>query len=191
MRGALVPGLLVALTVAALLAPGWAVTAQAQDASPAASPAAGCPTTTEAENEAIARRWYDDIWNPQDATAIDALVSPNLVHHWAIGPDTEGEAAFAERVQATWAAFPVQYTVEFAVTNGDLVVLRWIGHGTHAGEFAGIAPTGNPVTFEGINIFRIECGKIAEVWSELDGIGLLGQMGVLPAAATPAATPAP
>ncbi|MGH2618619.1 MAG: ester cyclase, partial [Thermomicrobiales bacterium] len=173
------------LVAVSLLMVSGSVAGQAQEATPAAD----CPATTTEENEAIARRWYDELWNPRDAAAIDALVSPDHVHHWAIGPDSEGAAAFAERAQATWSAFPAHYTVEQAVAEGDLVALRWIGQGAHEGEFGGIAATGKPVTLEGINIFRIECGKIVEVWSEMDGIGLRQQLGATDVPAT-AATPA-
>ncbi len=70
------------------------------------------------------------------------------------------------------------------VTEDDRVVVRWTATGTQTGEFQGIAPTGKKVTWTGVNIYRFECGKIAEQWSELDGIGRLQQLGVL-------ATPTP
>ena len=54
----------------------------------------------------------------------------------------------------------------------------------HEGTFQGFAPSGKPVTWTGINIFRFECGKIAESWSEVDGLGRLNQLGLI-------ATPTP
>ena len=60
----------------------------------------------------------------------------------------------------------------------------WRAEGTHEGEFQGYAPTGNQVTWTGINVYRFECGLIAEEWAEVDGLGRLQQLGVL-------ATPTP
>ena len=151
----------------------------AQEATPAA-----CPATTAAENAALARRWFDDLWNPRNLSALDALASADLVYHWAVGTETTNAADFADRLQSVWTSLPTQYTTEFAVAGDDLVALRWVGRGTHAGEFLGVAATGKPVTFTGINIFRIECGKVAEVWAELDGLGLLKQLQGQPAPAS-------
>lgn len=167
---------IITLTLAALVS----AAAPSQAVAQGTTAQMDCPTTTVEQNVAIARRWYDELWNPQNPAVIDELLSPGHIHHWAIGPDTEGVAAFTERVKAIWAALPAQYTVEQVVASGDLVVLRWVGQGVHVGDFGGIAATGNPVTMTGINIFRIECGKIAEVWSEMDGFGLLSQIGAPP-----------
>jgi predicted ester cyclase len=52
--------------------------------------------------------------------------------------------------------------------------------GTHRDEFMGIAPTGKHVMFTGIAIFRVEEGKIAELWQNLDTLGLLQQLGAIP-----------
>jgi predicted ester cyclase len=62
-------------------------------------------------------------------------------------------------------AFPdVQLSIEDQVAEGDKVVTRWIGSGTHQGEMMGIAPTGNQVRVDGMTISRIEDGKIVEEW---------------------------
>ena len=81
--------------------------------------------------------------------------------------------------------FPdVKHTIEDVIVKDDRVVIRWTATGTQTGEFQGIAPTGKQATWTGVNIYRFECGKIAEQWSELDGIGRLQQLGVM-------ATPTP
>ena len=74
--------------------------------------------------------------------------------------------------------------------EGDAVAGRFRCSGTHRGEWQGIAPTGREVTWQGINIFRFECGLIVESWGVADHLGLLRQIdGIeIPAAmATPAA----
>jgi len=159
----------------------------AQEATPA-SPPGECPTTTEDENAAIARRWHEEAINHHDLTVLDEILAPDASHDSATFSTNPGPRAV---LSALLTGFPdVRHTVEAVITQGDLVVIRYTAVGTHAGEFQGYAPTGKPVTWTGINIYRLECGRIAEVWSELDGLGRIAQLtgaatGVMPAAGTP------
>jgi predicted ester cyclase len=54
-------------------------------------------------------------------------------------------------------------------------------HGTHRGDFQGIAPTGKSITQTGIDILRLAGGKVSERWGEFDNLGLMQQLGVIPA----------
>jgi predicted ester cyclase len=65
----------------------------------------------------------------------------------------------------------------------DLVITRWSGSGTHTGELMGIPPTRKKVAVDGIWILRIAGGKIVESWNSWDTLGLLQQLGVVPAMA--------
>jgi predicted ester cyclase len=76
-------------------------------------------------------------------------------------------------------------TSEDMVAEGDKLAVRWTVQGSHLGELLGIPPTGKPVRFSGISIYRLAAGKIAEQWEQWDRLPLLQQLGVLP---TPAAT---
>jgi predicted ester cyclase len=162
----------------------------AEDVTPAASPPGGCPATTEDENEAIARRWHEDVITNHDLTVLDEILAPDADHDSATFSDNPGPRAV---LGALLSGFPdVRHTVEAVITEGDLVVIRYRATGTHTGEFQGYAPTGKPVTWTGINIYRIECGRIAEIWSEVDAQGRIAQLTGLATAATPAAgTPEP
>ena len=73
--------------------------------------------------------------------------------------------------------------VHLLVAEGDYVVERFTASGTHRGEFMGAAPTNRTVTMPGINIFRFRDGKIVERWRNLDVLGFLVQLGVIPAPA--------
>ncbi|HEY7030438.1 MAG TPA: ester cyclase [Thermomicrobiales bacterium] len=83
----------------------------------------------------------------------------------------------------------VEITTDLVLVDGDYVTVRWTLRGTHLGEFRGVPPSGAEVTYTGISIFRIECGRIVETWDEADLYGLLQQIGGLPATGEPAATP--
>src|SRR5829696_6266185 len=159
------------------------VSGRAQDATPAGSPPAGCAIMTEAENAAIARRWHEEAINTHDLTVLDAILAPNPAHDSATIADNPGPR---EVLGALLTGFPdVQHTIEAVITDDDLVVIRYRATGTHAGEFQGYAPTGKRVSWTGINIYRVECGRIAEIWSEVDALGRIAQL-----AGSETATPA-
>jgi steroid delta-isomerase-like uncharacterized protein len=142
-----------------------------------ATPTSECPATSEAENEALVLRWSDDVINGGTLSAIDEIVASDVIHHAGTFPDGEGPEAIKQVLGALLVGFPdVQQTVEQVISEDDLVVTRWTSTGTHEGEFQGMAATGLPVTWTGINIFRIECGLIAEEWSEVDGLGRAAQL---------------
>ena len=78
-------------------------------------------------------------------------------------------------------AFPDgRNTSEELLADQDKVVQRWTFRGTHDGVFEGIPPTGRQVTLTGISIWRVDGGTIVESWHELDTLGLLQQLGVVP-----------
>ena len=70
---------------------------------------------------------------------------------------------------------------EDQVAEGDTVVTRWTGRATHMGEFMQIAPTGKQVVVAGIHINRVVDGKLVESWVQFDQLGMLQQLGVVPA----------
>lgn len=152
-------------------------------ATPGASPVAGCPTTTEAANAAIARRWTEDMLNGRDLSVLDEIAAPDIVSDAPGYPTVHGRAAVKQSLQrGIFAAFPdVQDTTDQVVVQHDLVAVRFTGRGTDNGKLHGIPATGSHVTFTGINLYRIACGRIAAVWSEVDAVEQLQRIGALPA----------
>lgn len=148
---------------------------------PPASTRMPCPTTTPAQNAAVARRWYDEALNQNRLAVIDDLLAPNAVHRGAAFVDSVGREAVKGVLAALLTAFPDgRYGVESIVAAGDRVVIRWSLAGTHDGPLFGVPPTGRPVTGYGINAFRFSCGEIVESWSEVNGLEILRQIGALP-----------
>ncbi len=72
-------------------------------------------------------------------------------------------------------------TVEDMIAEGDKVVTRYTEQGTQQGDFMGIPAMGRTVTITGIEIMRCADGKIAEQWIEGDALGMMHQLGVIPA----------
>jgi len=87
-----------------------------------------------------------------------------------------------QRTAVMLAAFPDgKYSLDDMIAEGDKVVLRWTFRGTHQGELMGIPPTGKAVTMAGISIYHLADGMIAGFWESYDKLGLLQQLGVIPA----------
>lgn len=171
---------LIALSL--LMMPGLQVSA-AQDETPEAE----CVTTTPEENEAIVTAYWDElVWANQGKIA--EIVSPDEIHHWGIGIESIGLDAFTETFALFLAAFPdIRFDVNLVAAEGDLAASIWTATATQTGEWQGIAPTNKEVTWDGINIFRIECGQIVESWGEANHLGLLAQLGDPDLAAIPTA----
>jgi len=134
------------------------------------------------ENKALARRWYEEAFNKHNVAAIDELYAPDVVtHDNPLMP--EGNRAGAKRLFAgLFAAVPdMSVTVEDLIAEGDKVVARYTTRGTQRGEFMGIPATGKSFTSTAIDILRVEGGKIAEHWHETDQLGMMQQLGVIPA----------
>ena len=135
---------------------------------------------TVEENKALVRR-IAEAWDKGNLAVADKLLAPNFVAHnlpARVAGDREG---FKQAISMTRAAFPdFRLTVEDMVAEGDKVAYRMTWRGTHKGEYMGIAPTGKQVTVSGILIFRIEGSKIVEQWAEVDSMGMMQQLGVVP-----------
>ena len=129
-------------------------------------------------NKAIARRYIEEVWNSGNLAAIDELTASNFVDHRELSNDSEGVKDY---VMAYLTAFPdAHFTIEELIAEGDMVVMRWNGQGTHQGELMGMAPTGITTTISGISVMRIAAGRLVEAWTSWDRLGFLQQLGVLP-----------
>ncbi len=139
---------------------------------------------TPEEMKARARRIADELFSQGDLAVADEILTPDLIHHT---PEThvEGSEGAKQFVLALRRAFPdLSATVEDQVAEGDKLVQRIKWSGTHEGEFFGVPPTGKRVTAELMEIHSFGSdGKIAEHWSSMDQLGLLQQLGAIPASA--------
>jgi steroid delta-isomerase-like uncharacterized protein len=79
-------------------------------------------------------------------------------------------------------AYPdTKLTINDQIASGDQVVTRWTATGTHQGELLGIPATDKQVKVTGIFIDRVEGSKITESWAEFDALGMMQQLGAIPA----------
>ena len=133
------------------------------------------------ENKALARRYIEVVFNQKNVAAIDELNTPDVVLHNA-SMTIEGREAYKQFVSMYLSAFPdMHMTIEEMIAEGDMVAERVTSHATHKGELMGIPPTGRQGTVTAIYMVRFVNGKGAEVWANADDLGMLQQLGVIPA----------
>ena len=129
------------------------------------------------ENKALFLR-YQDALRAKSPDALKAVLAPDFIGHDlppGLPPGPESLILFRKKVNET---FPDQkMVVEDLIAVDDRVVARLTLTQTHQGEYMGIAATGKPVTLELIEIARIENGKIAERWAQLNFLRVLQQLG--------------
>ncbi len=135
------------------------------------------------ENKALVRRFIEEVWNNGNLDVIDELVAENHVDHdpaQAGAPSgRQGMRAFVEMYRS---AYPdTHLEIGEVIAEGDLVAMTWTATGTHQGELMGIAPTGRSVTVTGMGVDRISGGQIVESWANYDALGMLAQLGAIPA----------
>lgn len=134
------------------------------------------------QNKALSRRYIEEVFNKGKLPLADELFTHNFVDHDLANPPDFGRGPEAVRKHATLyrTAFPdARITIDDILAEGDKVVFRWTGQGTHKGELMGIKPTGKRVTVTGIDIHRFVDGKIAEKWANWDRHGMMEQLGVV------------
>ena len=136
-----------------------------------------------AENEALVRRFFEDFCNGRRSEAADEIIAPDYIAHGPQAPPAEGPDGVKARVGLYQDSVDGHWDVVEMFSSGDCVVARWTGTGNHRGELMGLAPTGKPIDVDAISIFRIADGKIAEEWTVWDALGLLQQVGAVPAPA--------
>jgi steroid delta-isomerase-like uncharacterized protein len=141
---------------------------------------------TQAEqHKQIARRWFNEVFAAGKLDVADEIFSADFFTHdpgltgdgWPTGP--EGPKTIA----GLWkSVFPdLRFTIEDEIAEGDTVALRWTATGTHQGTLLDIPASGRTVRTSGIDIFRMEDGKAVEHWVIYDLLGILTQVGAIPA----------
>jgi steroid delta-isomerase-like uncharacterized protein len=141
---------------------------------------------TPAENNAIAVRMFEGAWNEGDFSVIDELIKADAVDHSPLGSET-GSEGFKNIIGMFRGGMPdLKMSIQDEIYSGDRVVHSWKIQGKHTGTpLLGVPAGGKDITLTGITIVRLEDGKIAERWTQLDQLGLLQQLGVIPPAGGP------
>jgi steroid delta-isomerase-like uncharacterized protein len=138
-------------------------------------------------NKATVRSYFERAINQNDLAWLEQIIGPEFGSNHLGGPGDSGGLTGPARARAAiehWRrAFPdIHYAVEDLLAEGDRVVARVTFQGTHRGEFLGVPATGRVVTVSGVELAVLAGGQIvAAGWQFHDELGLLRQLGALPA----------
>jgi predicted ester cyclase len=146
----------------------------------------------EQENKAIVGRWFKEFWgNPWNPKIVDELAAPDMLLQYSLHEPRRGRKDVQKFMTQFREAFP-DLKFEGAadlIAEGDSVVGRWKGGGTHTGPafsdfLVGSLPaaSGRKMQFTGTTVLRVENGKIAEEVGLDDGVTALQQLGLMRAA---------
>ena len=143
-------------------------------------------TEEEARNKAVVRRFKESQGTDEFRQVLAEVQSPNFRRLRGGFENLAANAAGSELAEATQPvrrAFPDRTdTIDLMIADGDKVGIRYRMQGTHEGDFFGIPATGRTIDTTECGVFRLEDGKIVEIWSMADEVEVLRQLGVgLPA----------
>jgi steroid delta-isomerase-like uncharacterized protein len=129
-------------------------------------------------NKDMVRRLVDEAQGKGNFDIIDEMLAEDFVDHTPLAglpPTREGVRILFGVLRS---AFPdLQVAISEQIAEDERVVTRKTFHGTHGGEFMGLPPTGNPVSFEVVDILNIRGNRITEHRVVFDQLGLLRQLG--------------
>ena len=133
-----------------------------------------------AEIKSIGQRFFKEQDRLRGGPA-DALCAANYTAHSGGNPpvNRDGHKHFA---RAFYEGFPdLNHTIDDTVAEGNKVVVRFTARGTHKGNFMGIPATGKSITVGAIVILHVANGKVTELRAQFDQMGMMQQLGVIPA----------
>jgi steroid delta-isomerase-like uncharacterized protein len=133
----------------------------------------------EEQNEALMRKQFEE-WNKGNIEFFMEMTTPDYAYYTpSANPNPNSREDAVESVKMFWKGFPdISFSIEEIMAEGDKITTRFVARGTHEGEFMGIPATGKKIEMGAIIITRIENGKFAEEWEEMDIMGLMMQLGM-------------
>jgi steroid delta-isomerase-like uncharacterized protein len=133
-------------------------------------------------NKDVIQAFLEDVINQGRLERADNLVKEDFVELDPLPGQEQGREGLKAVIHALRSAFPdMHWVVKEMVAEGEKVVTRFVWTGTHRDVFLGIPATGRNVEVKGVVIDRLEAGKMADSRILMDTLGLMQQLGVIPA----------
>jgi predicted ester cyclase len=138
--------------------------------------------TDPAQNAALIRRFYDEVFNTGNVDFAREVHGPGYRYHDITVSDGDVDHdTYMARNAGFVAAFPDRRVqIEDLIATGDRVVARAIMQATHTGPLGDLAPTGRRVRLASVIIYRFDGGHVVEEWEIFDKLGMYQQLGVAP-----------
>jgi steroid delta-isomerase-like uncharacterized protein len=135
-------------------------------------------------NKQLVEAFIGALFSDGNLDAVDQYLAPNFINHDPPFPGAPSNAAGMRHAAVMFRqALPDWHSdLDQLIAEDDIVVERFTASGIHQGELMGVPGTGRTIQLLGINIFRIQDGRIVERWGRLDEMGLLRQLELVPAA---------
>ena len=128
--------------------------------------------SVEHNNKALYRR-YNACCNAHDFGSLDEFVAEDVV----VNGEPVGLAGYQEGLAAIAEAFPdYRWRLDHLLAEGDWLAAHFADSGTHRSDFLGVPPTGRAIETQEFAFYRLEGGKIAEVWVTADDLATLQQL---------------
>jgi steroid delta-isomerase-like uncharacterized protein len=136
-------------------------------------------------NRRLFQRYFDDCANGGDLDLADEIFASDYLHHDPANPDPRpvvGPQGVKDHLTSLMGAFPdLKFDVEETIADDDQIIVRWTARGTNTGDYFGMPATGKSIEITGMNTWRVRDGQAIEGWVNRDDMGLLQQLGVVPA----------
>ena len=134
------------------------------------------------KNKLVMNRFVEFI-NTADENLAEELISANAKFHVPGRPEPlQGPSGYLAIIGMMRSGFPdIQWTLEETIVEGDKVAARFVMRGTHRGSFFGVPPTGRSIAVQAMNFYRLSNGQFMEEHGMPDMMGLMQQIGGLPA----------
>ena len=132
-------------------------------------------------NEAIGRRWYEEMWSKPDLDVADEIVDKDYDPEW-VHIDAVGHAQIKHEIRYFRSVFPdLKYEIIEIKGEDDKVWIRYRAKGTQKGSAWGFEPSGKNVEFEGATILYISTdGKVIDRWGAFCFYDVLTELGLVP-----------
>lgn len=138
------------------------------------------------QNKRLVRLLMENDISQGDEAVAEQIIHPDFFDHTnppGLQHGLEGHKAI---VRIFRAVFPdLDWHIDDLIAEGDKVVARTTMRGTQLGDFFGLPPTGRTVEMQGVHVMRIADGRIIEHWGSNDDLGLMRQLGAIPAMPEP------
>jgi len=133
-------------------------------------------------NSSVIERFIGEVINQGRLEVADEIVAPDFVELDPLPGQRQGREGLKEVIAMMRSAFPdIHWVNEETIEEGEKVVSRFTWTGTHKGTFLGVPATGKRVSVKGVVIDRVVGGKMIDSRILMDNLGMMQQLGVIPA----------
>jgi predicted ester cyclase len=135
-------------------------------------------------NKTVVRRFFDGTHTGQLDVIDDTVAEDIVTHGFPGGANPHDRESYKQFFRGFAQSFSdMKFEILAMVADEHHVAVRFKIDVVHTGPFAGVAPTGRPVSFTGMVQYRVRDGQIAETWLHVDQLALLAQVGAIEAKA--------